>query len=99
MKVIKANLHLTGTAADMYFITFKGKDPCYDQPREFRAKVCYFYHDLPKYIVCSLKPEKKGTLFFPPSNLAFGSILGWFEFIFACFSTDDGSLFLLGSNF
>ncbi|EFH64228.1 hypothetical protein ARALYDRAFT_893139 [Arabidopsis lyrata subsp. lyrata] len=48
----------TGTPAVMYFITFKGKDPSYDQPREFRAKVFYFYHYPPKYIFCDLKHEK-----------------------------------------
>ncbi|KAG7584780.1 Cystatin-related plant [Arabidopsis thaliana x Arabidopsis arenosa] len=58
VKVIKANLFTTGTPAVMYFITFKGKDPSYDQPREFRAKVFYFYHYPPKYIFCDLKHEK-----------------------------------------
>ncbi|EOA35880.1 hypothetical protein CARUB_v10021130mg [Capsella rubella] len=66
VKVIKANLYTTATTAVMYFITFEGKDPSSsDQPREFRAKVCYFYHEPPKYISCDLVPEEKGTLVFP----------------------------------
>ncbi|XP_010502213.1 PREDICTED: uncharacterized protein LOC104779547 [Camelina sativa] len=59
VKVIKANLYTTATTAVMYFITFEGKGPSYDQPRGFRAKVCYFYHEPPKYISCDLIPEKK----------------------------------------
>ncbi|XP_019085350.1 PREDICTED: uncharacterized protein LOC104714676 [Camelina sativa] len=59
VKVIKANLYTTATTAVMYFITFEGKDPSYDQPRGFRAKVCYFYHEPPKYISCNLIPETK----------------------------------------
>lgn len=51
----------------MFYITFEGKDPCDDQPKQFRAKVCYLYFDPPMYIFCDLKPEKKGTLFFPPN--------------------------------
>ncbi|KAG2302739.1 hypothetical protein Bca52824_031390 [Brassica carinata] len=49
VEVIKANTHPTGTAADMFYITFRAKEPSDDQPKDFRA----MYHS------CKLKPEKK----------------------------------------
>ncbi|CAA7014870.1 unnamed protein product [Microthlaspi erraticum] len=59
VKFIKGNLHETGCPATMYYITFQGKAPSDDEPKEFRAKVCYFAHEPNMYHSCELKPEKK----------------------------------------
>uniref|UniRef100_A0A1J3G1T9 Uncharacterized protein n=1 Tax=Noccaea caerulescens TaxID=107243 RepID=A0A1J3G1T9_NOCCA len=60
VKFIKGNLHETGCPATMYYITFQGKAPSSDdEPKEFRAKVCYFCHEPNMYHSCELKPEKK----------------------------------------
>ncbi|KAL0693887.1 hypothetical protein Bca4012_061067 [Brassica carinata] len=59
VEVIKANTHPTGTAADMFYITFRAKEPSDDQPNDFQAIVCYFCYTSNKYHSCKLKPEKK----------------------------------------
>ncbi|CAA7022826.1 unnamed protein product [Microthlaspi erraticum] len=59
VKFIKGNLHETGCPAVMYFITFQGKASSDDEPKEFRAKVCYFCYEPNMYHSCELKPEKK----------------------------------------
>ena len=65
MKVTKANYYNSATAATVYFITYQGKAPSYDEPRDFRAKVVHNYHTPAKYISCEMKPCKNGTLFLP----------------------------------
>ncbi|KAJ4877312.1 Uncharacterized protein Rs2_42330 [Raphanus sativus] len=59
VEVIKANTHPTGTAADMFYITFRAKEPSDDHPKDFQAMVCYFCYTSNKYHSCQLKPEKK----------------------------------------
>ena len=59
VEVIKANTHPTGTAARMFYITFRAKEPSDDQPKDFQAMVCYFCYTSNKYHSCELKPEKK----------------------------------------
>ncbi|KAL0693883.1 hypothetical protein Bca4012_061063 [Brassica carinata] len=49
VEVIKANTHPTGTAADMFYITFRAKEPSDDQPKDFQAMVCYFCYTSNKY--------------------------------------------------
>ena len=65
VKVTKANYYNSATAATVYFITYQGKAPSYDEPRDFRAKVVHNYHTPAKYISCEMKPCKNGTLFLP----------------------------------
>ncbi|CAN7026741.1 unnamed protein product [Brassica oleracea var. botrytis] len=62
VEVIKANTHPTGTAAHIFYITFRAKEPPDDQPKDFQARVCYFCYTSNKYHSCELKPEKKDTI-------------------------------------
>ncbi|VVA93618.1 unnamed protein product [Arabis nemorensis] len=59
VKFLKGNFNEAMCPAIMFYITFQGKDPSDDEPKDFQAKICYFYHELPKYIYCELKPGKK----------------------------------------
>ncbi|KAL0747877.1 hypothetical protein Bca101_029879 [Brassica carinata] len=38
VEVIKANTHPTGTAAHIFYITFRAKEPPDDQPKDFQAR-------------------------------------------------------------
>ncbi|KFK40524.1 hypothetical protein AALP_AA2G006800 [Arabis alpina] len=59
VKFVRAHYNETCCPAIMFYLTFQGKDPSEDEPKVFQTKICHFYHDLPKFVSCNLKPEKK----------------------------------------